>query len=56
MARDIPIQANVDEDLYKRLKTSSDKNLRSMSAEIYLRLKASYDGEKPLAAATTTEG
>ena len=55
MARDIPIQANVDEDLYKRLKASSDKNLRSMSAEIYLRLKASY-GEKPLAAATPVEG
>lgn len=54
MARDIPIQANVDPDLYAKLKADADRNLRSMSAEIYLRLKASYD--KPLTAATTTEG
>jgi hypothetical protein len=56
MARDIPIQANVDPDLYTKLKADADRNLRSMSAEIYLRLKSSYSSEKPLASSTTTEG
>lgn len=55
MAREIPIQSNVDPDLFAKLKASAERNLRSLSAEIYLRLKASY-GEKPLAAATTVEG
>jgi len=55
MTREIPIQAQVDSDLYARLKADAERNLRSLSAEIYLRLKASY-GEKPLAAETTVEG
>ena len=50
MAREIPIQSNVDPDLFAKLKASADQNLRSMSAEIYLRLKASFGD------ATTTEG
>ena len=54
MAREIPVQSQVDSDLYARLKSDAARNLRSLSAEIYLRLKASYD--KPLTAATTTEG
>lgn len=43
MAREIPIQSQVDSDLYAKLKADADRNLRSLSAEIYLRLKASYE-------------
>lgn len=46
MSREIPLQTRIDEDLAAKLKASADANLRSVSAEAYMRLKASYENEK----------
>lgn len=43
MSREIPLQTRIDEDLFGKLKAAADKNLRSVSAEAYLRLKASFE-------------
>ena len=42
MAREIPLQTRIDEELFEQLKASADANLRSVSAEAYLRLKQSF--------------
>lgn len=46
MSREIPLQTRIDDDLFGKLKAAADKNLRSVSAEAYLRLKASFEKEK----------
>lgn len=58
MSREIPLQTRIDEGLAAKLKASADKNLRSVSAEAYLRLKASFDASDGSADAPnpTTEG
>lgn len=46
MGREYPLQTRIDEGLFRRLKAAADANLRSVSAEAYLRLKASFAGEE----------
>lgn len=46
MSREIPLQARIDEDLAAKLKAAADANLRSVSAEAYLRLKASFEAQR----------
>ena len=43
MSREIPLQTRIDEELFGKIKASADKNLRSVSAEAYMRLKASFE-------------
>lgn len=62
MGRTIALQTRIDEDLDEKLTAAAEKNLRSVSAEAYLRLKASFgdaDGHSPTistAADTAKEG
>lgn len=56
MAREIPLQARIDEELYKQLKAEAEKNLRSVSAEAYLRLKQSFAKVKPVMREASMEG
>ncbi len=43
MSREIPLQTRIDEELYGKIKASAESNLRSVSAEAYVRLKASFE-------------
>jgi hypothetical protein len=45
MPRQVPLQARVDEDLFAKLKESASRNLRSVSAETCIRLRASFAAE-----------
>lgn len=45
MSREVPLQTRIDEELAAKLKESAETNLRSVSAEAYLRLKASFEKE-----------
>ena len=56
MAREIPLQTRIDEELFEQLKAEAEKNLRSVSAEAYLRLKQSFAKATPAMREATKEG
>lgn len=45
MGRGFPLQTRIDDELAAKLKESAAANLRSVSAEAYWRLKASFEKE-----------
>lgn len=42
MAREIPLQSRIDEELFRKLQAAAEANYRSLSAEVYMRLVSSF--------------
>lgn len=55
--RTYPLQTRIDEEMRKKLEAAAKANCRAVSAEAYIRLKASFEtSDRADAPGPTTEG